>query len=556
MPPRLHGLTPCLTLCLTLCLTACEGKPEDSGYSSADGGPSGPGGPGGPGLPGGDDTGALDTADTDTTGPGGPGSDDTGGATDGGGPSGPGGDDTDDGADERPPADRYDLGGADLILSGEAEDDGLGRAVAGVGDVDGDDRDDVLIGADNAEGRLGAAYLLMGDGGQLVFVGEAESDNLGSSLAGGDVNGDGYDDVVMGAWGNDDGGYLAGAAYLVLGRSGGPSAGPSGAYRLSGADAKFTGEDIEGGAGSAVAVADVNGDGDADVIVGAFWDGTDDTEPGTAYIVEGPVSGNVALRNADAKLRGESPGDFASLTTANAGDVNGDGLEDLILGAYSNDNAGGEDAGAAYLVLGGRGASALSGSLSLSSADAKFTGETAGDQVGYSVSGRVDVDDDGYDDLILGNRKEDYEAEDYGGKAYIISGAGASGTRSLSLADVTLLGETPSDAAGATVSGAGDVNGDGIGDILVGAFRHDVGGEDSGAAYLVLGQVGLSGTIELATAEIRYDGEGTDSYTGIGLAAAGDYNRDGEGDVLIGASRADGDASDSGVAYLIFSGGL
>jgi hypothetical protein len=150
------------------------------------------------------------------------------------------------------------------------------------------------------------------------------------------------------------------------------------------------------------------------------------------------------------------------------------------VGAPYND-AGGARAGAAYLVLG----SATPGDLALSAANATFSGEAAYDDAGDSVSGAGDVDGDGFDDLLVGARYNDANGID-AGAAYLVLGSATPGDLTLSAADAKYSGEAAYDYAGYSVSGAGDVDGDGLDDLVVGAYGDDAGGASAGAAYLVL----------------------------------------------------------------------
>ena len=160
--------------------------------------------------------------------------------------------------------------------------------------------------------------------------------------------------------------------------------------------------------------------------------------------------------------------------------MNGDGFDDLLVGARYQ-NAGGTQAGAAYLVLG-----PVTGTVDLAAADAKLVGEESEDLAGFSVSSAGDVNGDGFDDLLVGAYGQDACDLD-AGAAYLVLGP-VTGTVDLAAADAKLVGEEPGDWAGYTLSYSGDVNGDGLGDFLVGAGQNDEGGVDAGAAYLILGQ--------------------------------------------------------------------
>ena len=215
---------------------------------------------------------------------------------------------------------------------------------------------------------------------------------------------------------------------------------------------------------------DVDGDGHDDLLVGALSNDEGGPNAGAAYLVHGPISGVTYLAGFT-KLIGEADVDFAGFSISGAGDNNGDGYHDFLVGAYANDE-GGEDAGAAYLVHGD-----LTYTANLADADAKLVGEAAGDWAGYSVSGAGDVDGDGLGDFLVGtyiNAEGGIDA----GAVYLLYGP-ATGTIDLTNADVKLVG-IGGDWAGYSASGAGDVDGDGLGDVIVGA-------KGSGAAYLVTG---------------------------------------------------------------------
>ena len=294
---------------------------------------------------------------------------------------------------------------------GEAINDFAGHSVSSAGDVNNDGYDDFLIGAyGNDPG--GAAYLIYGAtttfSGNITlstsnakFRGEAAGDSAGRSVSSaGDVNNDGYDDFLVGAYGNNAGGNDAGAAYLIYGST----TTFSGNITLSTSNAKFRGEAADDGAGGSVSSAgDVNNDGYDDFMIGAGYNNNaGGIDAGAAYLIYGSTttfSGNITLSTSNAKFIGEAAADSAGISVSRAGDVNNDGYNDFLIGAYGN-NAGGEDAGAAYLIYGST--TTFSGNITLSTSNAKFIGEAAGNTAGIFVSSAGDVNNDGYDDLLVG----------------------------------------------------------------------------------------------------------------------------------------------------------
>jgi len=410
----------------------------------------------------------------------------------------------------------------------------FGYTVATAGDVNGDGYSDVIVGAnqyDNGETGEGRAFLYLGSASGLSATASwtAEGNQTGAGFGwsvatAGDVNGDGYGDVIVGGCGYDNGQFNEGRAYLYLGSASGLSA-----------NAAWTAESdqFEAYFGRSVATAgDVNGDGYSDVIIGANFYDNGQADEGRAFLYLGSASG----LSATASWTAEGDQDAASFgyTVATAGDVNGDGYSDVIVGAYLYDN-GETDEGRVFVYLGS--ASGLSGAASWTA-----EGDQAGASFGWSVATAGDVNGDGYSDVIVGAYQYDNGETDEG-RAYLYLGS-ASGL------SATASWTAESDQAGAefgwSVATAGDVNGDGYSDVIVGAYLFDNGETDEGRAFLYLGSAsGLS-----ATASWTPESDQPNAVFGRSVATAGDVNGDGYSDVIVGANQYSNGQPYEGRAFL------
>ena len=344
----------------------------------------------------------------------------------------------------------------------------------------------------------------------------------------GDVDADGWPDLLIAARNAaGDIGSAAGAVYLFHGPS---LAALAGDVSLATADAILLGAAAEDNAGYAIAgPGDLNADGFADLAVGAKLELADAV--GGTYIVFGPVSGQRDLSTADICLLGRSADDAAGTNLAAAGDIDGDGLPDLLIGA-SGESSAAERAGAVYLLPG----SSMGGLLpegDLSLAPTKLLGEAADDAAGCHVGGGGDVDGDGYADLLVGSCGQDAGGS-HSGAIYLWVGP-VSGEHSLAAAGSKFVGASAGDYA-SRVANAGDTNADGYDDMFFGAYKADPEGSQTGAVYLVLGapEVGQRGEQSLSLADARVPGEGV--CLGYGLAGGRDVDDDGYADLLAGDS--------------------
>jgi FlgD Ig-like domain/FG-GAP repeat len=435
----------------------------------------------------------------------------------------------------------------DVVVLGEpgGDPDSFGWCVAPAGDVNGDGIADIVIGAptyDAVAGFAGRAYLFYGPitsgvleaaDADATITAQTFGDNLGVSVASaGDTNNDGRDDLIIGARSNDAAGTQAGRAYLFLGPV-------TGARTADQANAIVSGIAFEELGWSVAGAGDLDDDGFDDVILGAHQFGDTETfSRGRAYMFRGPLSGPRASSSADAIITGEFTNDMLGTSVAPAGDVNSDGIDDVIMGA-PHGPVGFVDPGRAYVFLG-----PISGEMSAAAADVILRGETDNDNFGTSVAGAGDVNGDGIDDVIVG---ADQLFSDGPGRAQLYSGPLDPNLGPIAPTAV-LIGETADDVFGYSVAGAGDVNGDGFDDVLVGAWDNGAGGARSGRAYLFFGP--LEGLVSAADADVIITGAVSGDELGHSVASAGDLDANGRADLFVGAPQFFD--QDAGKAYIFF----
>ena len=417
-------------------------------------------------------------------------------------------------------------------------------AFAGGADLNGDGRDDVALGYDWPNGNTGQVEVFHGSSTGLPTTPTFTLDppttgpvSFGASVAmAGDVDCDGYADLIVGSTSFTDTISSEGAAFVYRGSSTGISS-TIHWQAVSGSSGGHLGQSV-------ATAGDVNGDGCADVIVGSADYDTGGGNIGIALVWYGGANGlgtDGTVANADWSDTG-SLNAFFGRSVATAGDVNGDGFSDIIVGAERDAN-GQATEGRAFVYRG-------SGDGIRTTSTDGLPADQALANMGWSVAGAGDVNNDGYSDVIVG--APDYDnGIGFVGAAFVFHGSAANLSNAF---DWAAYGGSLNQSFGVSVAGAGDVNGDGYSDVIVGddMYPAGTGNPPWGRAYVYLGS--SSG---LAASAAWFDlGDEDNGRFGHSVASAGDVNGDGYSDILVGAHGAGSSFAGKAFAYLGSSTGL
>ncbi|MBD2727152.1 FG-GAP repeat protein [Nostoc sp. FACHB-892] len=398
-------------------------------------------------------------------------------------------------------------------------------------------------------------------------------DRSGNSISSaGDINGDGLDDLIIGADGADPKGDNSGQTYVVFGSKESFAAqfylsslnGTSG-FAINGINPNdFSGNSIS-------SAGDINGDGLDDLIIGANGGSINGITSGQSYVVFGSKESFAAQFNLSSlngtsgfTINGINEDDSLGNSVSSAGDINGDGVDDLIIGApFADPN--GTSSGQSYVVFGSKESFGAQFDLSTLNGTSGFTinGINEDDSLGNSVSSAGDINGDGVDDLIIGAPFAGPNG-DNSGQSYVVFGSKGGFGAQFDLSSLNgtngfvINGFNPDDQSGNSVSSAGDINGDGIDDLIIGAPFADANGDNSGQSYVVFGskesfgaQFNLS-TLNGTNGFVINGFNKGDGFFSSFVSSAGDINGDGIDDLIIAAPFADPNGDNSGQSYVVF----
>ncbi len=385
----------------------------------------------------------------------------------------------------------------------------------------------------------------------------------------GDLDGDGIPEIVVGAGSDDDKDVDAGRIVVRMGQS---TAGTTTTLTGLLTDIKIDGVNAGDLAGASVgSIANLNSGAVArpEILVGApAMDNGALVDAGAAFVLWGVASGGIDLADpfdgaGNGKgfaIKGAAASDLAGTTMLSITDLNGDGKADILVGAPGvtvPGGGGGGAEGAVYVVYGKSTDSAINLSdVASGTGGFRIVGEDGGDAIGAVIGTVGDMNGDGKSEILIGAPDKNFGSGQHEGAAYVVFGTGGGteinlGAVAAGVGGFRIVGQIDDDA-GAALAGVGDVNGDGLADVLVGAAR-------STSAYVVFGksagsEVNLA-DVAVGTGGYQILGEGVGDLDALSVAGGGDFNRDGINDLVIGAPDNEEGGSNAGAVYVVWGGG-
>ncbi len=460
----------------------------------------------------------------------------------------------------------------DLTTNGPvlSNDDYFGISIANIGDLNGDGVLDIAVGAlDDAGGTSRGAIhvMLMNSNGTVSRTIEindlttngpvlSNDDYFGISIANiGDLNGDGVLDIAVGASGDDAGGTSRGAIHVMLMNSNGTV---SRTIEIN--DLTANGPDLSNSDHFGISIAnigDLNNDGTLDIAVGAYFDDAGGTNRGAIHVMlmnsNGTVSNTIEINDLTANGPVLSNDDYFGISIANIGDLNSDGILDIAVGA-SGDSTGGTSRGVIHVMLMNSNGT-VSRTIEINGLTANGPDLSSYDYFGISIANIGDLNSDGVLDIAVGASGDDTGGTNRGAIHVMLMNSNGTVSRTIEINDLTANGPdlSNSDNFGQSLANIGDLNGDGILDIAVGAYYDDAGGTSRGAIYVMLmNRDGIiSRTIEINNLTANGPDLSNSDNFGISIANIGDLNNDGILDIAVGASDDDAGGTNKGAIHVM-----
>jgi Ca2+-binding RTX toxin-like protein len=481
-----------------------------------------------------------------------------------------------------------------FIINGTNPNEGFASAVSKAGDINNDGIDDVMasspFAAFNQVANAGTTYVVLGEKGTFPATinlsdingnnGFVINDNIGYEFSGNDItsltdiNGDGINDIIIGAESASPNTKIrAGKAYVIFGNNGTTTN-----INLSQINGKngfvINGSQPEDFFGSAVSPAgDINGDGINDFIIGSrFASPNLQTGAGKTYIIFGKsqewpsqLDPNTLNGSNGFVVNGITPNEFSGSAVSKLGDINGDRVDDFILGAPNASPNGKMGAGRSYVVFGKPGQwQAQLNLLSLNGNGFSLNGIDANEALGTAVTS-ADINGDGINDIIIGAPNASPNGKTSAGRIYVVFGKAGAFNSTIDLSTLNgnngfiINGINTGDKTGEALATVPDINGDGIDDLIMGAPGASPDGKQfAGKVYALFGKQGTSpAVVNLtdinSTTGLVWNGTEAGEEAGASVSSAGDINRDGINDLIIGAPLASpNDKQNAGKSYVVF----